>query len=188
MHLAVVSQDKQPVTEEDLDLEAFFRDHHKRLVQSLCYLGAQPSEAEDGASDAWLVLLKAWDRVAPEARFSYLRTVAHRNITRNAVANRRQSTIAQDEAAADLDIGVSTEDNIIEADEALRLLKSLPPSQQSVLALFYDGFSTAEIAELLGYNLVAVRKNLSRGRNRLQSRFTDEADILEKTSGKVLTS
>jgi predicted DNA-binding protein YlxM (UPF0122 family) len=52
-------------------------------------------------------------------------------------------------------------------DWVLSVLRTLPPAQQRVMALYYDGYSVSEIAERLGTPLTNVTSNLKLARANL---------------------
>jgi len=54
-----------------------------------------------------------------------------------------------------------------ETQVVLHGLRQLPLVQRQVLALVYDGFSYAEIAQITGASEAAVRKNMERARRRM---------------------
>ena len=57
-------------------------------------------------------------------------------------------------------------------------VKTLEPNYREAIHLFYyEGFSTAEIAEILGKNESTVRSNLSRGRQKLKSVLKEAYDF-----------
>ena len=57
-------------------------------------------------------------------------------------------------------------------------VKNLKPTQREVIHLFYhEGYSTAEIAELLGRNESTVRSDLRRGREALKTVLKEEYDF-----------
>ena len=51
-----------------------------------------------------------------------------------------------------------------QAQQVIAVLRALPPRQRQVLALTIDGWSPAEISELLGIGPAAVRSNLMKAR------------------------
>jgi len=54
-----------------------------------------------------------------------------------------------------------------DVDWVLSVLRTLPPAQQRVMALYYDGYSVTEIAECLGTALTNVTSNLKLARTNL---------------------
>ena len=62
-----------------------------------------------------------------------------------------------------------------EQSEVLAALMNLPESLKSVIYLHYiEGYKTAEIADMLGISLNAVKKRLERGRKALRLTLSDE--------------
>lgn len=64
--------------------------------------------------------------------------------------------------------------NQLGAEEILALVQKLPPSYRAVFSLFVvDGYSHAEIAEMLGINEGTSRSNLAKARLKLQEWIKD---------------
>lgn len=67
---------------------------------------------------------------------------------------------------------IESDDYLVErlsAEEILELVQKLPPSYRTVFSLFVvEGYSHAEIAELLGINEGTSRSNLAKARMKLQ--------------------
>jgi DNA-directed RNA polymerase specialized sigma24 family protein len=55
-----------------------------------------------------------------------------------------------------------------EQQQVLRLLRGLPPAQRTVTALFYDGLTIPEIADLTGKPAATVRSCLRHARRSLK--------------------
>jgi RNA polymerase sigma factor (sigma-70 family) len=63
----------------------------------------------------------------------------------------------------------------LQRQEVTQVLQALPPRQRQVLALTIDGWTPAEIADLLGIDSAAVRSNLMKARrNAANQRRTGE--------------
>jgi RNA polymerase sigma factor (sigma-70 family) len=61
--------------------------------------------------------------------------------------------------------------------ELLRALVSLSPNQRAATILhFYAGYSTKEVAEILGSSVATVRVHVSQGRKRLRAMLENEHD------------
>ncbi len=75
---------------------------------------------------------------------------------------------------ADLD-EISAYCELPEQSEVLAALMNLPESLKSVIYLHYiEGYKTAEIADMMGISLNAVKKRLERGRKALRLTLSDE--------------
>jgi RNA polymerase sigma factor (sigma-70 family) len=79
----------------------------------------------------------------------------------------------------------SAEENHQERQDERRvvvILRQLPPEQRKVAALFYDGLSMEEIAEVVGKPAVTVRSLLRHARKRLkevvQSEGVDSSGVI----------
>src|SRR5277367_5841192 len=108
--------------------------------------GASWADAEDATQEAMLQAWQQWESV--DEPTSWVRTVAFRAFWRQ--IRTRQQTVPLDEDAyeptADVDLSIFAE----EQQRVLRVLRTLPLEQRIVAALFYDGLSCEEIAELIG--------------------------------------
>ena len=57
-------------------------------------------------------------------------------------------------------------------------MKSLPTAQREAIHLYYEeGYSTAEIAKILGRNESSVRSDLRRGREKLREILKEAYDF-----------
>jgi RNA polymerase sigma-70 factor (ECF subfamily) len=79
----------------------------------------------------------------------------------------------------------STEDNRQDRyyeRRVITILRQLPPEQRKVAALFYDGLSREEIAEVIGRPAATVRSLLRHARKRLkeviQSEGVDSSGVI----------
>lgn len=130
----------------------------------LLAMGASRADAEDATQEAMLLAWQHWESIAEPT--SWVRTVAVRAFWRQ-LRTRRQ-TVPLDEAvgepADDADLRIFAE----EQQQVLRLLRVLPPEQRTSIALFYDGMSCEEIADLLGKPSGTVRSNLRHARKTLK--------------------
>ena len=71
-----------------------------------------------------------------------------------------------------------TEENRTDLSFVWDAVKTLEPNYREAIHLFYyEGFSTSEIAKILGKNESTVRSNLSRGRQKLKSVLKEAYDF-----------
>jgi RNA polymerase sigma factor (sigma-70 family) len=148
--------------------DEFFRGAFARLVLFLIKIGASREEAEDSAQEAMTKAYENWRAIQhPEA---WVRVVAERGYI--AAAARARAAPAKmlaggwtgDGTYTDLDLAVFGE----EQRRVLDLLRRLPYEQRRVLAWYYDGFATAEIAKRVDRPEATVRSHLRHARQRLQ--------------------
>lgn len=146
----------------DAEFSAFYRADFPRLVGFLIQVGARREDAVDAAQETMRTLYKKWREVShPKA---WARTTARRALIRALSFSREQDLGEPPEAAAAPLVGDQALWESVECDEVLAVLRELPPCQRQALALTFDGFRPAEIAQILDVPAVQVRGNLARAR------------------------
>ncbi len=130
-------------------------------------MGASRADAEDATQEAMILAWQQWESLDSPA--AWVRTVAVRTFWRRASAQGLQEAAtdkdtAADQSAVDADLVVFTE----EQQDILRRLRELPKVQRTVFALYYDGLSCEEIADLLDKTPATVRSNLRHARQSLK--------------------
>lgn len=138
--------------------------------------------AEDAVQQAFMRVLRHLDKIegpdCPKTR-NFL-VIIVKNIAINLYhARRKRDTVSFDEV--DGWVG-APRDEIAEMESAQRLsdlMKRLPESYRDALMLRYDnGYSCAEIAQLLGISEENVRKRIQRARARLADEIArEEAEL-----------
>ena len=84
-----------------------------------------------------------------------------RNVCKNELARARRREVPLEEAPAHY---------VPELSDTLLALRSLPEKYRLPLYLYYyEGYSTAETAEMLGKPAATVRSDLRRGRERMKA-------------------
>lgn len=150
--------------------DEFYLAHARDTVKALMYLGATADEAEDIVADTMEYLLTRWDRLEREVDNlrAYLMAAAARRLyklrKRGSVRLEKrmiEQQVVRPEACDDARLR-----SVLERQPVMDLLQALPPAQREVLALAVDQFTPAQIAELLGKDPNAIRKNLSLARKR----------------------
>ncbi len=146
----------------DVEFSAFYRADFSRLVGFLILVGAGREDAVDAAQETMRTLYQKWREVRHPG--AWARTTARRVLIRALSSLREQDLGEPPEAAAALLVRDQAMWESLECDEVLAILRELPPCQRQALALRFDGFSPAEIAQILDVPAVQVRGNLSRAR------------------------
>lgn len=153
----------------DQGFVSFFRERYGRTVILLIAMGASRADAEDATQEAMAMAWSQWESIREPA--AWLRTVAVRAHLKQARARDSQA-VSLDQSTFDppdqLDLGVFAE----EQQHVLGLLRALPDGQRTVAALFYDGLTCEEIAELEGKPPATVRSQLRHARNSLKGMVT----------------
>ena len=127
------------------------------------------SDADDLAQDA---LVKAYLSSAgyqEKGRFrSWLFKIAHNTFLCHKASVRTTETL---DDARTL-ISPHAADNSFEHQSLYLALRTLPPKERSAITLYYlSGYDTKEIAAITDTSEDAVRKQLSRGRDKLKARL-----------------
>jgi RNA polymerase sigma-70 factor (ECF subfamily) len=164
-------------------LEGWFRDHFDTLWRLAFRLGAPPENVDDVVQEAFITAAQRANEIARGSERAFLIAVTVR-----VCANQRRRHKLRRERTADLAHGngtaVAADAEQLLAQKQLRqlldlALDALPPEQRSVLVLHeIEGFSAAEIAELLqlpmgtvGSRLRRARSKFSKAAERLRSRW-----------------
>jgi RNA polymerase sigma-70 factor (ECF subfamily) len=159
------------VTEAGVPLEysTFFRQEFTRVTRTVVFIVHDQERAEDIAQDAFVQLLRNWDRIsAYERPEAWVRRIAIRLAMRQVRRDRLLALIRRDVrpptqvAPRDLDV--------------LDAVRRLPGMQRAAVTLFYfEDRTIAEIADLLGCAEPTARVHLHRARKRLAELLGEEA-------------
>lgn len=148
------------------DFAAIYDRHFTRIYR-VCFLFMKNrSDAEDAVST---VFLKLCERKKPfasaEHELGWL-IVCAQNVCKNELRKKHRSHLPID-AAYDLAADSAT-------DETLPVLFSLPEKYKAALYLYYyEGYSSAQTAQILGKKESTVRTWLAKGRTLLKEKLTD---------------
>lgn len=146
------------------------------LATALPYC-AHAEEAREVLNDAFLKVFTNIRNYDPERPFTtWLRTIVVRTAINRYHSRLREPGWCDLEEALFLPAANSDADEILSrlsAEELLRLLQILPPSYRLAINLYaIEGYSHAEIADLLGISVGASKSNLFKARARLRELMT----------------
>jgi RNA polymerase sigma-70 factor (ECF subfamily) len=141
-----------------------------RLVLFVIYLGADLNEARDIAQEAFVSALPRWLSIKHPA--AYLRKTASREYMRRSYTSVREQLMADvPDVVANPDALVATVEFSDQETRVFDAVRRLPPRQRQVIAWTLDGFTPAEIADILNVSPGAVRGSLLKARRELQQRL-----------------
>ena len=137
----------------------------RRFLLALC--GGDRMEAEDIAQEAMIKAYLASDRFEERHKFStWLFKIAYNTfLDHKRLAKNRETDL---EAAQYL-AGSQSADDAFAYQDLYEAIGTLPIKEKSAILLFYvSGYSVKEISIITSNSQLAVKKQLSRGRDRLR--------------------
>ena len=142
-----------------VDWEALVSAQEDRLYRAALAILGDNREAEDAVQETFIAF---WQKAPPELASPgawLMRVLVNRCRSRLRAPWRRRNVPLQEALSAAAP----------EERQELEELGQLPPADRAVLHLFYyEGFSTGEIAGILGVREGTVRSRLTRARGRLR--------------------
>ena len=153
-----------------------FAREYRSIVRSVDVVLHDHARAEEITQDAFVRLLESWGRVSRYDRpGAWVRRVAIRLATKHAARERRRSTL---ERAGTVTTTASDLPDVADRNDALwEGVRSLPPRQRAVVALYYlDDMSVSDVADIVGCSESTVSVHLHRARHRLAELVGEEVD------------
>ena len=149
-----------------VDWERIVTDHENRLYRAALAILGDASEAEDAVQDTFLKYLEKRPALEGPAHEQHwlMRVLVNGCKNRLRAAWRRNLPLEEGLAVAS------------PAEQAgLEELSTLPPKDRLVIHLYYyEGYKTAEIAQITGEREGTVRSRMSRAREKLRTLLTEE--------------
>ena len=141
-----------------VDWETLVTQQENRLYRAALAILGDPNEAEDAVQDAFLRFLERAPSDLENPGAWLTRVLVNGCKSRLRLAWRRVGPLPETLPAPDP-----------EERQELEELFSLPPEDRAVIHLhYYEGYSTDEIARMLGQRPGTVRSRLSRAREKLR--------------------
>ena len=146
------------------------RRHGSGVRHLLRRMGAQPTEADDVAQDAFLA---AFERIAEfrgEGTFvGWVKRIAARQYLRRLQREKRLAAFAQENVNDEGDAVTSDAEARIDLDEGLKALSAA--ERASVTLCYGTGMSHGEAADALNLPLGTVKSHVKRGLEKLRTRL-----------------
>ena len=159
------------------------RRHGSGVRHLLRRMGAQPTEADDVAQDAFLA---AFERIAEfrgEGTFAgWVKRIAARQYLRRLQREKRMAAFAQENGGDEANVVSSDAGDRIDLDEGL---KALSAAERMCVTLCYGtGMSHGEAADALNLPLGTVKSHVKRGLEKLRTRLAPgDGAVLEGRQG-----
>ena len=136
----------------------------RSFLLALC--NGRKADADDIAQDALMKAFVARDKYYDKGQFkSWIFKIAYNTFLNHAAAQRQYDSLEEAETLA----GKGTADSSYEHQQLYLALATLPPRERSAITLYYlSGYSIKEIAAITECSEDAVKKQLSRGREKLK--------------------
>ena len=143
----------------------------RRFLLALCC--GNRAEADDIAQEA---LIKAYLSIAhyrDEGKFNaWLYRIAHNTFLDRC---KSQPTHTSLDEAASLPDPTFNSDRNYQYQELYQAIATLPPKERTAILLYYlNGYTIKEISHIINCNQNAVKKQLSRGREQLKIKITQQ--------------
>lgn len=141
----------------------------RRFLLALCC--GNREEADDIAQDTLVKAYLSSERYRDEGKFTaWLYKIAHNTFLDRKKAHQYHEELEEAERQPDSTFAA---DRTFDHQELYAAIATLPVKERTALLLFYlKGYSIKEIAQITGCHALAVRKQLSRGREQLKKRIT----------------
>ena len=155
-----------PKSNRPVDWEALVAQNENRLYRTALAILGDPQEAEDAVQDAFVRFLERAPAQLENPDAWLMRVLTNGCKSRLRLAWRRVGPLPETLAAPGP-----------EEREELEELFSLPPEDRLVIHLhYYEGWSTDEIARMLGQKAGTVRSRLARAREKLRKLLENERE------------
>ena len=146
---------------------------HSKTVYRVCFAYMKnPADTEDAVQDTFFQLIKSGPAFESEEHEKAWLIRTATNICKNVLRHwwRRHENIEDF-------YNLPSSENI-ETDDIFQVVMELPEKYKTVVYLYYyEGFPTAQIAEILGKKESSVRSDLRRGREKLREVLREEYDF-----------
>ena len=141
------------------------QDALRSYLLALC--AGNQADADDIAQESLVKAYLAIDRYRDSGQFKYwLFKIAYNTFLNHVAAKRQYDSIEEAESA----VATDSADNVFAHQQLYLALSTLPPKERSAVTLYYlSGYSVKEIADITESSVDAVKKQMSRGREKLKS-------------------
>lgn len=150
--------------------EQLYRIYSPKLFAVCLKYSRNYTEAQDNLQDGFLLIFNKIEQFSFKGSFEgWLKRVMVNNVLQQ-YRNQTFLSLVNEDVAEDYEIEI--EDDQISMDYLLKIIQELPDRYRLVFNLYViDGFSHAEIAEMLTINIGTSKSNLARARMILKEKI-----------------
>lgn len=176
----LVARIRETPTDDLRDFDMLVHRHRSHVVANCRYLTREREQAEDLAQEVFVKAYFGLARFRGGSSFrTWLQRIKINHCLDHLKARRGRVFVDVDEPAvanaAELTVGATAELDLMQSEDRARLtttLEAMPEGLRMPLVLRdLDGLPYAEIADLLGISLSAVKMRILRGRQELKRRL-----------------
>jgi RNA polymerase sigma-70 factor (ECF subfamily) len=174
---AQLTSDAMPSTPADLTEEFVARlEKHQRILFKVAYMYCRDrDDRQDLVQEMLIQVWRSYERFDERVQFStwMYRIAVNVAITHYRSENRRiRDTVPLDEYGLDIAAADALFDSNSDNMRALRqMIDGLDPLNRALILLFLEGFSSEEIAEVVGISASNVSTRINRLKTKLQTEF-----------------
>ncbi|MBF6641517.1 sigma-70 family RNA polymerase sigma factor [Flavobacterium sp. J49] len=150
--------------------EQLYRIYSPKLFAVCLKYSRNYTEAQDNLQDGFLLIFNKIEQFSFKGSFEgWLKRVMVNNVLQQ-YRNQTFLSLVNEDVAEDYEVEI--EDDQISMDYLLKIIQELPDRYRLVFNLYViDGFSHAEIAEMLTINIGTSKSNLARARMILKEKI-----------------
>ena len=172
-------------------IEALVRAHEQAVYRLALSILDDPAEADEAAQDSFVAALEALKTYRGESAFTTWLYAITLNVCRTRLRRRRTWGRLMDSLRALLRLGGDAPANpeavVIQNEADAELWNAVTELDEKhrlpVILRYYQGFSTAEIAQLLAISEGTVHSRLFTARERLRVRLKERAEVMRDEVG-----
>ena len=153
-----------------MDFDQLYHAHADTVYRVCMMYLKNVHDAEDAMQETFL---KLWHKMPPFSGMEHQKAwliVTAGNVCKNKLRSQKIRNLFLQKA-----IKEETYENSPLQDETLQLILDLPPNiKMSLYLYYYEGYTSGQIADLMGKSDAAVRKYLQQGRQALKETLKEE--------------
>jgi RNA polymerase sigma-70 factor (ECF subfamily) len=173
-------------------IEALVRAHEQAVYRLALSILDDPAEADEAAQDSFVTALRALKTYRGESAFTTWLYAITLNVCRARLRRRRTWGRLMDSLRALLRVGgdapADPEAVVIQNEADAELWNAVTAldekHREPIILRYYQGFSTAEIAQVLGISEGTVHSRLFTARERLRAQLKEQAELMRDEMGE----